>query len=476
MRIRGRDWKSWLHVKRSVMPGAGRGVFARKDISAGTILGNYHGRRVSTLREVYELRDDRFVFVVSGADRKPIWIDGNVPSNYLRFVNGARSAGQQELINIEAYQYGGSLNFRARRRILAGEELVLDYGAEYWDTYSNVDGIKHRNDVILRELQQEANNCTDVTVCAALHGMIWLVEQMSSVRAYYSFFGNYLWMFYEFRLSKGHPLIVDFATRLLRLELDGAQFRLEKMFEPTLEDKWRFISLLPILYEVQADDREYAKFYRSYFPRSIQYYDVSFEDCEYLSDFEGMVSVLMDYCFLEMARDVNQYSRQFRLPESRFSEYWKVIKQTDIRELESSATDFIGRFELDYQMTHLVMCRIGYGSKVLARKTAFDSRLADYLMRHEGRILKNRRDLDLMAELAYCYLEMGIQSAWVRMAIDKILASQHANGSWGPKSQMRLRMYDRMHATWTAVTALCFSTSNCRVSNKCSENSLRLEN
>jgi hypothetical protein len=104
MLLRGRDWRSWLHVKPSVMPEAGRGVFARKDISVGTILGNYHGRRVSTLREVYELRDDRFVFVISGADRKPIWIDGNVPSNYLRFVNGARSAEQQELINIEAYQ------------------------------------------------------------------------------------------------------------------------------------------------------------------------------------------------------------------------------------------------------------------------------------------------------------------------------------------------------------------------------------
>jgi hypothetical protein len=93
-------------------------------------------------------------------------------------------------------------------------------------------------------------------------------------------------------------------------------------------------------------------------------------------------------------------------------------------------------------------------------KTAFDSRLADYLMRHEDRILLNRRDLDLMAELAYCYLEMGIQDDWVRKAINKIFASQHSNGSWGPKSQLRLRMYDRMHATWTAVTALCFSTSS----------------
>jgi hypothetical protein len=308
-------------------------------------------------------------------------------------------------------------------------------------------------------MQQSLDECTDVRVRAALSGMMWLLQQISSVSAYYSFFGNYLWMFYEFRLSKAHPVIVYFATKVLRLELDGAQFRLHKMFKPTLEDKWRFISLLPILFEVEADDREYAKFYRSYFPRSIRYYDVSFADCAYLDDFEGMVSVLMDYCFLEMARHGNSYARMFRLPESRFDEYWRVIRTYDVRAMESSVTNYIEQFYLDYQITHLVMCRHGYGSRILVPKSGFDTQVVDYLKRHETRILEKSDDLDLIAELAYCYLELKIQKSWVEKALDKILADQNADGSWGPKSQLKLKLYDRMHATWTAVTALCFSLS-----------------
>lgn len=457
--INGQNWKDWLRVKLSIMPDAGRGLFARKSISANTVIGKYQGRCIKTLREVYDLQDDQFVFVISGPDRKPQWIDGNAASNYLRFINGAKTGGQQKCVNVEAYQYGGVLKFRTAREIVAGEELILDYGAEYWETYSNADGIKHRNDRLLREIRNALDECADIRVRATLRGMMWLLRQMSSVSAYYSFFGNYLWMFYEFRLSKASPVIVDIATRVLRLELDGAQFRLDRMFKPTLEDKWRFISLLPILYEVQADDREYANFYRSHFPRSIKYYDVSFDDCVYLDDFEGMVSVLMDYCFVEMARHGSRYSRMFRLPASRFSEFWQVIRQYDVHALESSVTNYTEQFELDYQITHLVMCRYGYGSRVLVPKSSFDAQLADYLIRHETRIIEKSNDLDLIAELAYCYLELNIQEVWVKKAIKNILATQHADGSWGPKNQLRLKMYDRMHATWTAVTTLCFSLS-----------------
>lgn len=455
--INGQNWKNWLRIKPSTIPAAGRGLFACRDIRAETIIGEYRGRRITTLRAVYALKDDRCVFPIALPDRKRLWIDGNVPSNYLRFVNGARTSAEQERINVEAYQYASVLKFRTTRPVRAGEELILDYGAEYWESYSSADGIKYRNDLLVRRLENELDNCTDARVYAALQGMKWLLGQMSSVRAYYSFFVGYLWIFYEFRLSKCHPVIVDVATTLLRLELDGAQFRLGKMFKPDIEDKWRFISLIPILFEVQADAREYADFYRSFFPRSLKYCETSFYRRMQDDDFEGMVSVMMDYCFLEMAHHGIRHSRMFRLPESRFSRYWRTIRQYDIAALEASVTDDEQQFELDYQVTHLVMCRYGYGSRILAPATKFDSQLAAYMVRHETRILEDSDDLDLIAELAYCYLELKIQKNWVQKAIDRILASQNADGSWGTKEDMRLEMYDRLHATWTAVTAICHS-------------------
>ena len=117
------------------------------------------------------------------------------------------------------------------------------------------------------------------------------------------------------------------------------------------------------------------------------------------------------------------------------------------------------QFELDYQSTHLVMCRLGYGSRALARVPKFDSQLTAYLARNETRILDDSDDLHLIAELAYCYLVLNTQESRVKKAIDRILVTQNANGAWGTKEEMHLDMYDRMHATWTAVTALCHSLS-----------------
>ena len=76
-----------------------------------------------------------------------------------------------------------------------------------------------------------------------------------------------------------------------------------------------------------------------------------------------------------------------------------------------------------------------------------------------GRILDESDDLDLVAELAYCYLVLNTRKKWVRKAIDRILVTQNPNGAWGTKEELHLGMYDRMHGTWTAVTALCHSLS-----------------
>ena len=95
------------------------------------------------------------------------------------------------------------------------------------------------------------------------------------------------------------------------------------------------------------------------------------------------------------------------------------------------------QFELDYQSTHLVMCRLGYGSRVLARVPKFDSQLTAYLARNETRILDDSDDLRLIAELAYCYLVLNTQESWVKKAIDRILVTQNANGAWGLGNKRR---------------------------------------
>ena len=162
---------------------------------------------------------------------------------------------------------------------------------------------------------------------------------------------------------------------------------------------------------------------------------------------------------IEMARHDNRHLRLFGLPGSRFSQYWRVIRRYDVRVLESSVTNDDEQFELDYQITYLVMCRLGYDSRVLARATKFDLQLTAYLVRQDIRILDESEDLDLIAVLAYRYLVLNTRESWVKKAIDRILVTQNAIGAWGTNEEMHLDMYDRMHATWTAVTALCHSLS-----------------
>ena len=53
-------------------------------------------------------------------------------SNWLRYVNGAKTKSQKRKINVEAYQYGEKVFYRTIKKIKEKEELIIDYGDEYW--------------------------------------------------------------------------------------------------------------------------------------------------------------------------------------------------------------------------------------------------------------------------------------------------------------------------------------------------------
>ena len=54
------------------------------------------------------------------------------PGRELRFINGAHGKKQQKMINVESYQYAEKIFYRARKNINPGEELIIDYGDNYW--------------------------------------------------------------------------------------------------------------------------------------------------------------------------------------------------------------------------------------------------------------------------------------------------------------------------------------------------------
>ena len=97
--------------------GRGRGVFAGRRLSNGTMLGNYCGPLVAGGEGVYALKHPS----KNGISIVP---DGNDCCRFSHFVNHSKEAANVEISN--------SLVLCVIRDIAEGEELLLDYGEEYW--------------------------------------------------------------------------------------------------------------------------------------------------------------------------------------------------------------------------------------------------------------------------------------------------------------------------------------------------------
>ena len=122
-----------LMVRKSTIPKAGKGLFARKDIPKGTKLGYYAG--VYLTEEQYnKLRNQDYVWYV----KENLYVDAYpCKKALLRFINSFQSSKQRRKMkkqfNVEPYTYGGKLWYRTIKNVKAGEELFIDYGDDYWD-------------------------------------------------------------------------------------------------------------------------------------------------------------------------------------------------------------------------------------------------------------------------------------------------------------------------------------------------------
>lgn len=123
-----------LELGKSKIRGAGYGVFAKRDIKAGTKLGLYAGEVIS--EEEAKLREDRTYFfrVNHGSSGGSHIVDArdNTYANIMKFINGVKSARQKKKQNCVSYQYKSAIYYKTSCDIKAGEELLLDYGDDYW--------------------------------------------------------------------------------------------------------------------------------------------------------------------------------------------------------------------------------------------------------------------------------------------------------------------------------------------------------
>jgi SET domain-containing protein len=123
-----------VEIKTSNIIGANKGAFAKTLIRKGIRIGEYDGK-ILGVEEYEKLKDKSYIFEVCKKYREKyylFYIDAKY-GGLLKYVNGAHCDEQKKNVNVESYQYAERIFFRAIRDIILGEELLIDYGDNYWE-------------------------------------------------------------------------------------------------------------------------------------------------------------------------------------------------------------------------------------------------------------------------------------------------------------------------------------------------------
>ncbi len=121
-----------VEVKESVLPGAGKGLFAKELIPKGTRIVEYKGK-ISTWKEVDD--DDGNNGYIYYVKRHHV-IDASRSANSLaRYANDAKGLRRVTGItnNAEYVEEGLKVYIKSRKNIPAGTEILVEYGKDYWD-------------------------------------------------------------------------------------------------------------------------------------------------------------------------------------------------------------------------------------------------------------------------------------------------------------------------------------------------------
>ena len=121
-----------VEVKESMLPGAGKGLFAKEPIPKGTRIVEYKGK-ITTWKEVDD--DDGNNGYIYYIKRHHVIDASRHTSALARYANDAR--GLQRLKgttnNAEYVEDGLKVYIESRKDIPAGAEILVEYGKEYWD-------------------------------------------------------------------------------------------------------------------------------------------------------------------------------------------------------------------------------------------------------------------------------------------------------------------------------------------------------
>lgn len=122
-----------LLVKKSTIPGSGKGLFTKRDIKKGERIIEYLGEIVTEAELDRRAENDIYGYAFYISKRK--CIDAYyTPDELARYANDAKGLTKIKGItnNCCYVVYKNSGWIKAEKNIKAGAELFVSYGAEYW--------------------------------------------------------------------------------------------------------------------------------------------------------------------------------------------------------------------------------------------------------------------------------------------------------------------------------------------------------
>ncbi len=121
-----------VEVKKSILPGAGKGLFAKKIIPKGTRIVEYKGK-ITTWKEVNDNDGNNgYIYYVK---RHHVIDASRHISSLARYANDARGLQRVKGIsnNSEYVEDGLKVYIESKKEITAGAEILVEYGKEYWE-------------------------------------------------------------------------------------------------------------------------------------------------------------------------------------------------------------------------------------------------------------------------------------------------------------------------------------------------------
>ena len=136
--------EKYLVIKRSKIPGAGKGLFTKQFIAKGERIVQYKGKPTTWKNILADAAAfNGYVYYIN----RNLVIDAkNYKTTFGRYANDANGISRiKKLNNNSKYVIDGKKVFiEATKDINAGTEILVAYGKEYWDAvrYNNRLGLK----------------------------------------------------------------------------------------------------------------------------------------------------------------------------------------------------------------------------------------------------------------------------------------------------------------------------------------------